>query len=80
MKGTQFCKSYIYVFEFQLSNRTIKNIARPNRKWEFQDGGLQTGSIHITICKHDRNTIPTAMPMFSESGNTKRLVRILSDI
>ena len=53
---------------------------RPNRKWEFQEGGLQTRSMAISPCKHVRNTIPTAIPLFSKSGNTERLVRILSDV
>jgi hypothetical protein len=34
----------------------------------------------ISTCIYDSNTIPTAMPTFSGSVNTKRLVGILSDI
>ena len=79
MIGTRFERLYIYVFEVQLSKRTIKNIARPNWKWEFHDGGLQTGSTHVSAGRHDRNRISKAIPMFSESGNTKRLVELLSD-
>ena len=78
MIGTQF-RRLIYVFEVQLSNRTIKNIARSNRKWEFQDGGLQTRSMHISPCKYDRKS-NGSIPMFSESDYTERLVEILSDV
>ena len=64
-------RGYINVFEVGLSIRTIKNIVRPNRKWEFQDGGLQTGSMIISPCIHYRNTSPTAIPMFSASATRR---------
>ena len=58
--GTRFQKLCLY-FEVQPSHRTIKNIARPNWKWVIQDGGLQTGSIHISACRLNRNTISKAI-------------------
>ena len=79
MIGTRFQRPYL-CFEVQLSNRIIKNIARPYRKRKFQCGGLQTGSIDISLSEHDRNTLPTIVSMFPESGKMERLVKMLSDV
>jgi len=49
-----------YVFKVQLSNGTPKIGMRLNRMREIQYGSLQTGSNHISACRHDTNTIPTA--------------------
>jgi len=35
---------------------------------------------HISASIHDRNEIPTAIPMFSRSGDTTKLLRRLSDV
>ena len=62
-------------------NRTIKNIARPNRKWEIQDSGLQTGCTHISDCRHDRNTLSKAISMFLRSSyltEQSRTFRVLT--
>jgi len=55
---------------------------RRNRKSEIQDGGLQSGNMYISTCRHDRNGIPTVIPMFSgqviqymTARNTMRPIR-----
>ena len=49
MIGKRFQRLYIcFVFKVQLSNRAIKKIALPNQKWEFQNGGIKTGSSDIS--------------------------------
>jgi len=32
-----------------------------NRNWKIQDGGLQTSSGYILVCKQDSNDIPAAI-------------------
>ena len=50
-----------------------------NRKWKNQDSGLKTSNTYISACTQASNNIITAVPMFSGSGNTTRLVRRLLD-
>ena len=66
----------------KLSNGINRNAVRPNRKWEIQDGGLQTGSTCISTCRHDRNTILEAIyiSMFLMSSHPKGQLRILYDL
>ena len=51
---------------------------------EIKDGGHFSGSRNkitfISASIHDSNKISTAIPILSRSGNTKRLVGILSDV
>ena len=48
---------------------------------EIQDGGRQTGSSYITACRPASNDqIPMATLMFSESGNTLRLLWTTSGV
>ena len=44
---------------------------------EIQDGGRNDVVTRISAYIHDSKEIPTAISMFSRSGNTERLVRIL---
>jgi len=55
-------------FRGKVSNGTIGNTVRRNRKSEIQDGGLQSGNTYISTCRHDSNNILTAIPMFSLSA------------
>ena len=43
-------------------SRTLHN----SWKRKFQDGSLQTGSIHISSAEPNRNEIPNSIPIFSE--------------
>ena len=61
-------------------NGINRKAEQPNRKCEIQDGGLQTGSTHISACRHARYTISTAAPMFSGSGYTTRSLLRLPDV
>ena len=67
---------------FSQSNNPVTTsiVVRPNRKYENQNGVLQTGNTYISACEQHRNEILTAIPMFSESGNTGRQVETLSDV
>ena len=44
---------------------------------KIQDGGSQTGSTYISACIKHSCTIPKAIPMFSRSGNSIKLLLIL---
>jgi len=48
------------------------------RKSEIQDGGFENSVAQISAYAHDSNEIPTALPMFPGSGNTYKLLEILS--
>jgi len=49
------------------------------RKSEIQDGGFENSVAQISAYNtHDSNEIPTATPMFPGSGNTVKLLGILS--
>ena len=50
-----------------------------NRKLKNQDGGLKTSNTYISACTQGSKDIITALPMFSESGNTNRLMQRLLD-
>ena len=50
-----------------------------NQKWKNQDGSLKTSNTCISACTQGSNDIITALPMFSGSGNTTRLMRRLLD-
>ena len=53
------------------------NDVRPNRLWEIQYGGHQTGSTFISACGQDRNEISTAMSMLLGSSYPMELVVML---
>ena len=50
-----------------------------NQRW-WSKTGSRYDITHISACIHDRNEIPTAIPMFSGSGYTIKLLRILPDM
>ena len=50
-----------------------------NRKWEIQDGGLQTSNTCKSACKIDSNEIPSAIPMFSEYSYPMEQVKDQTD-
>jgi len=47
-------------FWSKVSNGTIGNTVRRNRKSEIKDGGLQSGNTYISTSRHDSNEMPTA--------------------
>src|SRR5664279_409744 len=51
-----------------------------NLKPEIQDSCLQNGSTYNSACRLDRKAISAATPMFSESSNPMKLLRITSDV
>ena len=59
---------YSHVFGVMLSNEINRNAVRPNRKWQIRDGGLQTGSTHISADRYNRNTLSKAVFMFLRSS------------
>ena len=50
---------------------------QPDRKWEIQDGDLNTSSIKISTSRQHINESSTATPMFSASTYSMAVVRIL---
>ena len=50
-----------------------------NRKWEIQDGGLQTSNTCNSACTIDSNEIPSAIPMFSGNSYPMTQVALLYD-
>ena len=50
-----------------------------NQRWRPVTGSRYVIK-HISACIHNSNNIPTAMPMFSGSGNKTRLLRRLLDV
>ena len=66
---------------FSGSINPLGDVVRLNRKGEIQDGGLQNRmNLYLSLRRKVRNEIPSAMPMFSGSGNTEKLVGILSNV
>ncbi|HEY5139360.1 MAG TPA: hypothetical protein VIJ25_08610, partial [Methylococcales bacterium] len=63
-----------HVFGVQQHIGAIVNTVRTNRKWKIQDGGHQTGTTYNSACGQDSNEMSTAIPMFSASGNTTKLL------
>ena len=55
----------------------IEGCIRPNRKWEIQYGGLQTGSIYILTCRHDRSEISTVISIFARFSYPMRMIEML---
>ena len=52
-------------------NGPISIIARPNRKYEIQNGVLQTGSTYISACRQNSNDCVFGVRQHGEtSGNT----------
>jgi len=45
---------------------------------EIQDGGFENSVAQISACTHDSKEITTATLMFLGTGNTDKLLRILS--
>src|SRR6476661_6453337 len=44
------------------------------QSFQIQDGGRQTGSSHISACRHGRRKIPGANPMVSRSTSSSKLL------
>ena len=73
-----------HVFERMQHGETSGETARRLGVSEIEDGGhlpeVETTKRITQPSIHDSNEISTAIPMFSGSGNTERLMGILSDV
>jgi len=71
---------HIYVFRVKLTDGASSDSDRPNEKWEIQDGGRITSTMRNSACRRAIDKLPTARPMFSESGIWTVLFPILHDL
>ena len=64
-----------------LQDGGVRTNVAPTRQqiWRLKTGSRQKIT-YISAFNHDSNEIPTAIPMFAGSGNTERLVGILSEV
>ena len=51
------------IFGVNELNGAIVDTPRCSRKWEIQDGSLQTGYTYISTSRQDRNEIPTGLTL-----------------
>ena len=68
---------YSHVFQVHDVDEAILYIVWYNFKLEIQDGGSQTGNTYISACIQHNCTIQKAIPMFSRSRNSIKLLLIL---
>ena len=66
-----------HVFKVEEFKEAISYTLWCKRIFKIQDGGSQTGNTYISACIQHNCTIPTAIPMFSRSRNSIKLLLIL---
>ena len=68
--------------ESRVSSRQVRVLSREVRVSSCISNDLKAAhcSTYISAFIHDSNKISTAIPMYSGSSNTERLVGILSDV